>query len=91
MLAETIRYLNITHAAASLIQTDDLEAFERCQRGLTTTGSDWVMLSRGLGEERRDSNHTVFGPVASEARMRAQYAAWLDYMSTSSAGTGAEL
>ena len=91
MLAETIRYLNVTHAAASLIQTDDLEAFERCQRGLTTTGWDWIMFSRGLGEEHRDPKRTVFGPVASEAPMRAQYVAWLDYMSTSSSGTGAEL
>src|SRR6185503_10001758 len=44
-----IRLLNVTHSAASFVQTDDLESFARIQRGLQSRMSDWVDISRGLG------------------------------------------
>lgn len=80
MHTEVIRYLNITHAAASLIQTDDLETFERCQRGLATQGTDWVLFARGAEEDRVARSGTITGPVASEAPMRGQFKTWLSYM-----------
>jgi len=39
-----IRSLNITHSAASLTQTGDLENFTRCQNGVAGGNSEWVFL-----------------------------------------------
>ena len=76
-----IRYLNITHAPASLIQTDDLEAFNRIQRGLATDGSDWVVLSRHFGGDVEEKPGLWRGQGTSELPMRNQYRAWVGYMS----------
>ncbi|MCY0725642.1 hypothetical protein OVW19_28295, partial [Klebsiella pneumoniae] len=51
-----VKYVNITHSASSFIQTDDLEAFERCQQGMQTEGSDWVLIARGCGTEVDEGN-----------------------------------
>jgi phenylpropionate dioxygenase-like ring-hydroxylating dioxygenase large terminal subunit len=76
-----IRLLNVTHSAASFVQTDDLESFVRAQRGLQSRMTDWVDISRGLGAEEpdRDVNATR-GLATHEMVVRAQYRAWLDYM-----------
>lgn len=82
---QVIRYLNITHAAASLIQTDDLEAFRRVSAGLRTQGADWVMLSRYFGRDRAtEDGRGEQGMGTSELEMRNQYKAWLAYMAQSS-------
>ena len=76
-----IRYLNITHAAASLIQTDDLEAFGRLQRGLQADGSEWVFLGRGLGqEEPLDDEIGYRSEGTHELVLRNQYREWLSFM-----------
>ena len=41
-----IRLLNVTHSAASFVQTDDLESFVRTQRGLQSRQTDWVDIAR---------------------------------------------
>src|SRR4029078_9863728 len=46
-----IRLLNVTHSAASFVQTDDLEAFARVQKGLQGHATDRVDISRGLCAE----------------------------------------
>lgn len=75
-----IRYLNVTHSAASLIQTDDLEAFRRIQRGLDASkGSAWILFARGLKNDRPTENGWT-GDGTSELPMRNQYRAWLNYM-----------
>src|SRR6185369_15345333 len=55
-----IRLLNVTHSAASFVQTDDLESFVRTQKGLRSNLTDWVDISRGLGDEEpeRELNAT---------------------------------
>ncbi len=76
-----IRLLNVTHSAASFVQTDDLEAFVRVQNGLLSQGGDWVDISRGLGEEEPDRGLNATRELAThEMVVRAQYHAWLDYM-----------
>ena len=81
MHQEIIQFLNLTHAAASLIQTDDLECFERQQIGLSTQASDWVLFGRHAGGERPDDNEGgVRGGGTNELGMRNQHRAWLDYM-----------
>jgi len=80
MSRELIRYLNLTHAAASFIQTDDVEMFERQQQGLRTQANDWVRYARGLGQERPDNEGGYRGAGTNELGMRAQHRAWLECM-----------
>ena len=76
-----IRLLNVTHSAASFVQTDDLESFTRIQSGLMAAAGDWVDISRGLGEEEPDRELNATRELAThEMVVRAQYRAWLDYM-----------
>jgi phenylpropionate dioxygenase-like ring-hydroxylating dioxygenase large terminal subunit len=76
-----IRLLNVTHSAASFVQTDDLESFARVQRGLQSGLSEWVDISRGLGSEEPDREvNGMRAKATDEMVVRAQYKAWLDYM-----------
>jgi phenylpropionate dioxygenase-like ring-hydroxylating dioxygenase large terminal subunit len=86
MNREIIRYLNITHAAASLIQTDDLEAFRRVQAGVDTQGAEWVMFGRGYGLDGEcDPTGTRRAFGTSELPIRNQYRAWAQFMSEETA------
>ncbi len=78
---DLVKYVNMTHSASSFIQTDDLEAFERCQEGLKTQGSDWLLVARGIGEEVDEGNGVLFGARSSEVGQRAKHYAWRDLMS----------
>ena len=80
MNRDAIRYLNYTHSPASLIQTDDLEAFNRISVGLNTMGSDWVVLGRGLNQENKEEDGGVSGFGTNEICQRNQYVEWLDLM-----------
>ena len=76
-----IRLLNVTHSAASFVQTDDIEAFVRVQKGLQSRATDWVDISRGLGAEEPDRElNATRGSAMHEMVVRAQYKAWLGYM-----------
>jgi phenylpropionate dioxygenase-like ring-hydroxylating dioxygenase large terminal subunit len=76
-----IRLLNVTHSAASFVQTDDLESFVRTQKGLGSRLTDWVDISRGLGDEQPDRELNATRALAThEMVVRAQYKAWLGYM-----------
>ncbi|MGA6969191.1 MAG: Rieske 2Fe-2S domain-containing protein [Xanthobacteraceae bacterium] len=76
-----IRLLNVTHSAASFVQTDDLEAFVRAQKGLRSRMTQWVDISRGLGDEEPDRElNATRGLATHEMVVRAQYKAWLGYM-----------
>ena len=76
-----VRLLNVTHSAASFVQTDDMEAFARTQAGLASRANDWVDVSRGLGEEVADPDRNATeGSAMHELVVRQQYAAWLRYM-----------
>jgi benzoate/toluate 1,2-dioxygenase subunit alpha len=81
MNSGNIRLLNITHSAASFVQTDDLESFVRAQKGLRSRLTDWVDISRGLGDEEPDRALNATRALAThEMVVRAQYKAWLGYM-----------
>jgi benzoate/toluate 1,2-dioxygenase subunit alpha len=76
-----IRLLNVTHSAASFVQTDDIEAFVRAQKGLRSLATDWVDISRGLGDEEPDRElNATRAAAVHEMSVRAQYKAWLGYM-----------
>lgn len=76
-----VRHLNLTHSAASLIQTDDLECFRRCQNGLAAQSSDWVWFARGVDTDKEDEHGDYVNNGTVEIQQRAQYAAWLRLMS----------
>jgi benzoate/toluate 1,2-dioxygenase subunit alpha len=76
-----IRLLNVTHSASSFVQTDDLESFVRAQKGLRSSLTDWVDISRGLGHEEPDRElNATRGLATHEMVVRAQYKAWVGYM-----------
>lgn len=73
---QLIRYLNITHAAGSLIQSDDVEMFRRVQAGLASEGHEWVWFNRHMQHD-----DGMQGSGTSEVVMRNQYrAGYLRYM-----------
>lgn len=76
-----IRLLNVTHSAASFVQSDDAEAFTRTQRGLQSQLTEWVDISRGLGTEDHDNDvNAPRAKATDEMVVRGQYRAWLEYM-----------
>jgi len=74
-----IRFLTTIGSPASMIFSDDVEMLERCQQGLGKQAGPWVNFSRGLDNDRRDSNGSV-GGAASELPMRVQFEAWVNYL-----------
>lgn len=82
---DVVRYLNVSHSAASLIQTDDLEAFERIQTGLAADGFEWLVYARGIAQDTVQPDGSTTGHLATELPMRNQYRAWLDHLAPASA------
>jgi benzoate/toluate 1,2-dioxygenase alpha subunit len=62
--------------AASEIQTDDLEAFERIQEGLRIPSIEWLLYNRGLHREWEERNGEVRGLGADETGQRGQHREW---------------
>lgn len=77
---DLVRYVNITHSASSFIQSDDLEAFERCQEGMQSQGNEWVLVARGIGTDVQEADGVLFGPRSSEVGQRAKHYAWRELM-----------
>ncbi len=85
MFRDTIAFSNVVNGPASPVLTDDLEVYERTQQGLEARGSDWVFLGRGQGGDLPDQGGTLRGGTGtSEAHIRNQLAAWLEYMTAES-------
>jgi phenylpropionate dioxygenase-like ring-hydroxylating dioxygenase large terminal subunit len=61
--------------------TDDLEMFERNQIGLSARVDPWLVLSRGLGQERQDTNGTIVGQITDEVTQRGIWRQWKRLMS----------
>jgi phenylpropionate dioxygenase-like ring-hydroxylating dioxygenase large terminal subunit len=81
LFQDTIAFGNVVNGTASWVLTDDLEVYERTQKGLTGQLSDWVYLGRGFGDDRPDEYGMVRGGTGtSEIHIRSQFAAWKNYM-----------
>jgi phenylpropionate dioxygenase-like ring-hydroxylating dioxygenase large terminal subunit len=61
---------------------DDLDMFERIQRGLSIPEMEWIDASRGLGDERdiELDDGTSVGPITSEAPQRGYFAHYATLM-----------
>jgi phenylpropionate dioxygenase-like ring-hydroxylating dioxygenase large terminal subunit len=77
----TVQFANLAGSPASLVASDDLEIFERCQRGLAAAASDWIDMRRGVLGDRPQADGSVLGEGTSELAVRHQFAAWRRYMS----------
>ena len=76
----TLQFVNLAASPASLVASDDLEVFERCQRGLQDAALDWIDLRRGVLGDRRQADGSTLGSGTSELAIRNQFAAWAQYM-----------
>lgn len=82
MFRDTVSFANVVNGTASWVLTDDLEIYERLQRGLSSGALDWVYLGRGHGRDVDEPGGVRRGGTGtSEVFVRAQMRAWLDYMS----------
>ena len=76
----TLQFVNLAASPASLVASDDLEIFERCQRGLASSGNEWIDLRRGALADRRQADGSVTATGTSEMPVRHQFEAWKSWM-----------
>jgi phenylpropionate dioxygenase-like ring-hydroxylating dioxygenase large terminal subunit len=76
----TLQFANLAASPASLVASDDLEIFERCQRGLESAAGDWIDVRRGALADQRQPDGSVLGAGTSELAIRNQFDAWRSYM-----------
>ena len=82
MFRDTVAFANVVNGTASWVLTDDLEVYERVQRGLDSGAVEWVHVGRGHGRDVDEADGTRRGGSGtSEVFIRAQARAWLDYLS----------
>lgn len=82
MFRDTVAFANVVNGTGSWVLTDDLEVYERLQRGLSSGAVDWVYIGRGYGRDVDEPDGVRRGATGtSEIFMRAQFAAWLRYLS----------
>ncbi|PPR11926.1 MAG: 2-halobenzoate 1,2-dioxygenase large subunit [Alphaproteobacteria bacterium MarineAlpha11_Bin1] len=81
MWRASLRSNNNSHSPSGMVMSDDMEVWVRCQEGLATQSSDWVVLARGMNEEMETDNQGSYGAHGtSESGARNQQLAWVDYM-----------
>jgi phenylpropionate dioxygenase-like ring-hydroxylating dioxygenase large terminal subunit len=81
MFRDTVAFANVVNGTASWVLTDDLEVYERLQRGLASGAVEWVYIGRGHGHDVDEPGGTRRGATGtSEVFIRDQMRAWLDYM-----------
>jgi phenylpropionate dioxygenase-like ring-hydroxylating dioxygenase large terminal subunit len=81
MFTDAVAFANVVNGVASPILTDDLETYERLQRGLATQADDWIDHARGLGRDVREAGGLLRGATGTgEISVRNQFAAWRRYM-----------
>ncbi|MGQ0652588.1 MAG: aromatic ring-hydroxylating oxygenase subunit alpha [Betaproteobacteria bacterium] len=81
MYRDTIAFANVVNGTGSWVLTDDLEVYERLQKGFTSGQVEWANIGRGFGRDLVGDDGTLRGGTGtSEVYIRAQMKAWLDYM-----------
>jgi len=79
LLERTLTYNRLVNAPTSVVGHDDLEMYERAQRGLHANGNEWVNLQR-LYEPGESARRNSEADGTSEAQMRNQFRAWEKFM-----------
>lgn len=82
MFRDTIAFANVVNGTGSWVLTDDLEVYERIQHGFSSGQVDWAYVGRGHGRDVDEPDGVRRGGTGtSEVFIRAQFQAWLKYMS----------
>lgn len=82
MFRDTIAFSNVVNGTGSWVLTDDLEVYERIQRGFSSGAVEWAYIGRGHGRDVAEPDGTLRGATGtSEVFIRGQMRAWLDYLS----------
>jgi len=78
----SLAYYNLVNSPATLVNADDLENFWKCHQGLASDGGDWVSFGRHHGRDIEKNGVIESAPDmgTSEAPMRNQMKAWVQYM-----------
>ena len=88
MFRDTVAFANVVNGTASWVLTDDLEVYERVQRGLTAKMPEWVFVGRGFGGDLPEPDGSRRGATGtSEIFIRNQFAGWLRHMTTETTAT----
>jgi len=78
-----VRFLGTLVSPASMIFSDDLEIFRRVQLGLKNGDLERLDSRRGIETDKHfESSDTVHSTTSSELPLRAQAAAWKQWMSS---------
>lgn len=81
MFRDTVAFANVVNGTGSWVLTDDLEVYERVQRGLALREPEWIQVGRGHGGDAGDEHGMRRGATGtSEIHIRGQFRAWLRYM-----------
>jgi phenylpropionate dioxygenase-like ring-hydroxylating dioxygenase large terminal subunit len=82
MFRDTIAFSNVVNGTGSWVLTDDLEVYERIQRGFSSGAVEWAYIGRGQGRDVQQPDGATRGATGtSEVFIRGQLQAWLRYMS----------
>jgi hypothetical protein len=74
-------YYNLVNSPATMINADDLENWTKGQWGLESSGMDWVSFHRDYGRDEERQDGSVYSKKGtSEAVMRSQFKAWVQYL-----------
>jgi len=82
MFRDTIAFSNVVNGTASWVLTDDLEVYERIQRGFASGAVEWAYIGRGAGRDVAEPGATRGATGTSEVFIRGQMRAWLEYMTS---------
>jgi len=80
MFRDTVAFANVVNGTASWVLTDDLEVYERIQKGFASGAVEWAYIGRGHGGDVQEGAAARGRTGTSEVYLRAQMRAWLDYM-----------
>jgi phenylpropionate dioxygenase-like ring-hydroxylating dioxygenase large terminal subunit len=81
MFRDTVAFSNVVNGTGSWVLTDDLEVYERIQRGFASGAVEWAQIGRGHGRDAAEPGGALRGATGtSEVYIRAQMRAWLEYM-----------
>ena len=83
LFRDTVAFANVVNGTGSWVLTDDLEVYERIQRGFASGAVEWAQVGRGYGRDVQEPDGTLRGGTGtSEVFIRAQMQAWLGYMTS---------
>jgi hypothetical protein len=78
--ADRIQVHEWFYGPSSFGTSDDTEMFERMQRGLQSELNPWVLLARGLRNEKTLEDGRVVGHITDEVPQRGMMRRWLELM-----------